>query len=132
MARILIIEDSPTDAHVMARLLERHGHQVVHADSAETGVERARTDLPDLVLMDVILPGMNGFQATRQLMNGFQATRQLSKDPKTQHIPVIIVSTKGMETDRVWGMRQGAKDYVVKPPAEADLLARINALIRGN
>ncbi|HRD72087.1 MAG TPA: response regulator [Aquimonas sp.] len=122
MARILIIEDSPTDAHVMARLLERHGHQVVHADSAETGVERARTDLPDLVLMDVILPGMNGFQATRQL----------SKDPKTQHIPVIIVSTKGMETDRVWGMRQGAKDYVVKPPAEADLLARINALIRGN
>lgn len=122
LARILIIEDSPTDAHVMARLLERHGHQVVHADSAETGVERARTDLPDLVLMDVILPGMNGFQATRQL----------SKDPKTQHIPVIIVSTKGMETDRVWGMRQGAKDYVVKPPAEADLLARINALIRGN
>ena len=122
MARILIIEDSPTDAHVMARLLERHGHQVVHADSAETGVERARTDLPDLVLMDVILPGMNGFQATRQL----------SKDPKTQHIPVIIVSTKGMETDRVWGMRQGAKDYVVKPPAEADLLARTNALIRGN
>jgi twitching motility two-component system response regulator PilH len=122
MARILIIEDSPTDAHVMARLLERHGHQVVHADSAETGVERARTDLPDLVLMDVILPGMNGFQATRLL----------SKDPKTQHIPVIIVSTKGMETDRVWGMRQGAKDYVVKPPAEADLLARINALIRGN
>ncbi len=122
MARILIIEDSPTDAHVMARLLERHGHQVVHADSAETGVERARSDLPDLVLMDVILPGMNGFQATRLL----------SKDAKTQHIPVIIVSTKGMETDRVWGMRQGAKDYVVKPPAEADLLARINALIRGN
>ena len=119
MARILIIEDSPTDAHVMARLLERHGHQVVHADSAETGVERARTDLPDLVLMDVILPGMNGFQATRQL----------SKDPKTQHIPVIIVSTKNMETDRVWGLRQGAKDYLVKPPSERELLTRINALL---
>jgi twitching motility two-component system response regulator PilH len=77
--------------------------------------------LPDLVLMDVILPGMNGFQATRLL----------SRDPKTQHIPIIIVSTKGMETDRVWGMRQGAKDYVVKPPVESDLLARIHTLIGG-
>lgn len=121
MARILIIEDSPTDAHVMSRILERHGHQVVHADSAETGVDRARTELPDLILMDVILP----------VMNGFQATRLLSRDPKTQHIPIIIVSTKSMETDRVWGMRQGAKDYVVKPPVESDLLARINALIGG-
>ncbi|MEZ5457179.1 MAG: response regulator [Lysobacteraceae bacterium] len=121
MARILIIEDSPTDAHVMSRILERNGHQVVHADSAETGVDRARGELPDLILMDVILPGMNGFQATRLL----------SRDAKTQHIPIIIVSTKSMETDRVWGMRQGAKDYVVKPPVESDLLARINALIGG-
>lgn len=90
------------------------------AASAEDGIAVAEAELPDLILMDVILPGMSGFQATRSL----------SRSPKTQHIPIIIVSTKGMETDRVWGLRQGAKDYVVKPPAEADLLGRINALVK--
>jgi twitching motility two-component system response regulator PilH len=119
MARILIIEDSPTDTRVFTSLLERNGHEVMAAGSAEDGIEMARSKRPDLVLMDVILPGMNGFQATRAL----------SKDPDTSAIPVIIVSTKGMETDRVWGMRQGAKDYVVKPPNEKDLLARIQTAL---
>lgn len=119
MARILIIEDSPTDTRVFTSLLERNGHEVPAAGSAEDGIEMARAQRPDLVLMDVILPGMNGFQATRAL----------SKDPDTSAIPVIIVSTKGMETDRVWGMRQGAKDYVVKPPNEKDLLARIQTAL---
>lgn len=119
MARILLIEDSPTDTRVFTSLLERHGHEVLASDNAEDGIEKARTELPDLVLMDVILPGMNGFQATRAL----------SKDPATSMIPVIIVSTKGMETDRVWGMRQGAKDYVVKPPAEKDLIDRIDSAL---
>ncbi|MGY6517128.1 MAG: response regulator [Lysobacteraceae bacterium] len=119
MARILIIEDSPTDTRVFTSLLERNGHEVLAAGSAEDGIEMARAQRPDLVLMDVILPGMNGFQATRAL----------SKDPDTSAIPVIIVSTKGMETDRVWGMRQGAKDYVVKPPNEKDLLARIQTAL---
>ena len=122
MARILLIEDSPTDTAVLTRLLERHGHTVLTSGSAEDGIEVCRRERPDVVLMDVVLPGMNGFQATRAL----------SRDAATSRIPVLIVSTKGMETDRVWGMRQGAKDYVVKPPAEAELLARINALIRGN
>jgi len=120
MARILIIEDSPTDTRVFSQMLERGGHTVSAAASAEDGIAVAETELPDLILMDVILPGMSGFQATRSL----------SRSPKTQHIPIIIVSTKGMETDRVWGLRQGAKDYVVKPPAEADLLGRINALVK--
>ncbi len=120
MARILIIEDSPTDTRVFSQMLERGGHTVSAAASAEDGIAVAEAELPDLILMDVILPGMSGFQATRSL----------SRSPKTQHIPIIIVSTKGMETDRVWGLRQGAKDYVVKPPAEADLLGRINALIK--
>jgi twitching motility two-component system response regulator PilH len=119
MARILIIDDSPTDTRVFSLMLERNGHQVITAGSAEDGIAAAEREQPDLVLMDIILPGMNGFQATRALSRG----------AKTQHIPIIIVSTKGMETDRVWGMRQGAKDYVVKPPAEADLVGRINALI---
>jgi twitching motility two-component system response regulator PilH len=119
MARILIIDDSPTDTRVFATVLEKNGHQVLSAGSAEDGIEVCKRELPDLVLMDVILPGMNGFQATRSL----------SKDPTTSAIPIIIVSTKNMETDRVWGLRQGAKDYLVKPPSERELINRINALL---
>ncbi|MBD8525570.1 response regulator transcription factor [Pseudomarimonas arenosa] len=119
MAKILIVDDSPTDTKVFSSMLEKNGFEVLSADSAEAGIEKAKAELPDLVMMDVILPGMNGFQATRAL----------SRDPVTQHIPVIIVSTKNMETDRVWGLRQGAKDYLVKPPTERELLNRIRALL---
>ena len=119
MARILIIDDSPTDTRVFSGVLEKNGHEVLTAATAEEGVETCRREKPDLVLMDVILPGMNGFQATRSL----------SRDADTQHIPIIIVSTKNMETDRVWGLRQGAKDYIVKPPSERELINRINALL---
>ncbi|HBK55807.1 MAG TPA: two-component system response regulator [Xanthomonadales bacterium] len=119
MAHILLIEDSPTDTRVFTTMLERNGYQVSVAGTAEDGLELAKQVKPDLVMMDIILPGMNGFQATRAL----------SRDPDTSHIPVIIVSTKGMETDKVWGMRQGAKDYVVKPPEEKDLINRIQTLI---
>lgn len=119
MARILLIEDSPTDTAVLTRLLERHGHQVMASGSAEDGIEVCKRELPDVVLMDVVLPGMNGFQATRAL----------SREPSTKAIPVLIVSTKGMETDRAWGMRQGARDYIVKPPSEEALIARINQLL---
>ena len=119
MAKILIVDDSPTDTKVFSSMLEKNGFQVLTADSAEAGIDKAKAELPDLVMMDVILPGMNGFQATRAL----------SRDPLTQHIPVIIVSTKNMETDRVWGLRQGAKDYLVKPPTERELLNRIRALL---
>ena len=119
MARILLIEDSPTEAAVMAQLLERNGHKVTTSGSAEDGIASCKRDKPDLVLMDVVLPGMNGFQATRAL----------SRDAATAHIPVLIVSTKGMETDKAWGMRQGARDYVVKPPREDDLIARISAVL---
>ncbi len=119
MARILLIEDSPTDTAVLTQLLQRNGHQVLASTNAEDGIEVCKRELPDLVLMDIILPGMNGFQATRAL----------ARDEITRSIPVLIVSTKGMETDKAWGMRQGAKDYVVKPPVESDLIDRINALL---
>lgn len=119
MAKILIVDDSPTDTRVFSNVLERNGFAVITADNAEDGIATAKHELPDLVLMDVILPGMNGFQATRAL----------SRDAATQHIPVIIVSTKNMETDRVWGLRQGAKDYLVKPPSERELIGRIRALL---
>ena len=119
MARILLIEDSPTDTAVLTQLLERNGHEVLASGSAEDGIEVCRREKPDLVLMDIILPGMNGFQATRAL----------SRDADTKSIPVLIVSTKGMDTDKAWGLRQGAKDYIVKPPREDELIARINALL---
>ena len=119
MARILLIEDSPTDRAVFSQLLQRHGHQTLLATNAEDGLELARQHSPDLVLLDVILPGMNGFQALRAL----------SRSPDTSAIPVVMVSTKGMDTDRSWGMRQGAKDYFVKPPQEGALISRINELV---
>ena len=119
MARILLIEDSPTESAVMTQLLEKNGHQVTASVNAEDGIEACKRELPDVVLMDVVLPGMNGFQATRAL----------SRDADTSHIPVLIVSTKNLDTDRVWGLRQGAKDYIVKPPRESDLIERINALV---
>ena len=119
MARILLIEDSPTDTAVLTQLLERNGHEVLASASAEDGIAVCKREKPDLVLMDIILPGMNGFQATRAL----------SRDADTKAIPVLIVSTKGMDTDKAWGLRQGAKDYIVKPPREDELIARINALL---
>jgi twitching motility two-component system response regulator PilH len=119
MARILLIEDSPTDVAVLSQLLQRNGHQVLTSGSAEDGIEMCKRELPDLVLMDVILPGMNGFQATRAL----------SRDIVTKAIPVLIVSTKSMETDKAWGMRQGARDYIVKPPNEDELIGRINEVL---
>lgn len=119
MAHILIIDDSPTDVRVFSTLLEKNGHRVSSAANAEEGIALAKRELPDLILMDVIMPGMNGFQATRSL----------SRDSDTSGIPIIIITTKSMETDRVWGLRQGAKDFLVKPAGEKELLARIAQLL---
>ncbi len=119
MARILLIEDSLTDRAVFTQWLEKAGHEVLATDNAEDGLKLVREQAPSLVLMDVVLPGMSGFQATRAL----------SRDEATRHIPVLIISTKSMETDKVWRMRQGATDYIVKPPREDELIARINQLV---
>jgi twitching motility two-component system response regulator PilH len=100
-------------------MLAKNGHQVVAASSGEEGVELAKSELPDLVLMDVVMPGMNGFQATRQLL----------KSDKTATIPVIMVTTKDQETDKVWAMRQGAKDYIVKPVQEKALIEHVNMVL---
>jgi twitching motility two-component system response regulator PilH len=119
VATILIIDDSPTDVRVFTTLLERAGHQVVAVSTAEEGIERVRAELPDLVIMDVIMPGMNGFQATRTL----------TRDPSTAVVPIVMITTKSMETDRVWGLRQGAKAFITKPVNEKELLACINDLL---
>lgn len=119
MAQILIVDDSPTEIHVLTSILEKLGHSVQTADNGEDGIAKAKEVKPDLILMDVVMPGMNGFQATRQL----------SKDSETSDIPIIIVTTKDQETDRVWGLRQGAKDYVTKPVEEAMLIEKMNNLL---
>jgi twitching motility two-component system response regulator PilH len=119
VANILIIDDSPTDVQVFTTLLERAGHQVTAVNSAEDGSERARTTPPEAIIMDVIMPGMNGFQATRTL----------TRDPITAHVPIIMITTKSMETDRVWGLRQGARAFITKPVHENELLACINGVL---
>jgi len=119
MANILIVDDSPTELHVLTTMLEKHGFSVISASNGEDGIEKAKADKPDLILMDVVMPGMNGFQAARQISN----------DPETDDIPIIIVSTKDQETDKMWGLRQGAKGYVTKPPQEKELISTINSLL---
>lgn len=119
MARILVVDDSPTETYKIGGILGRHGYEVITAESAEAGIRAARDNSPDLVLMDIVMPGMNGFQATRQL----------TKDPQTSTIPVVILSNKGQEIDRVWGKRQGARGYLVKPVDEALLIATIKQVL---
>jgi twitching motility two-component system response regulator PilH len=121
MARILVVDDSPTETYRFREILERNGHSVLEATNGADGVAMARSEMPDLVLMDVVMPGLNGFQATRQLTKGVD----------TAHIPVVIVTTKDQETDRVWGKRQGARDYLTKPVEESFLLQTIAALVPG-
>ena len=117
--KILVVDDSPTETHKISRILDKHGHEVLTAENGEEGVSTAKRHLPDVVLMDIVMPGLNGFQATRQL----------SKHTATSHIPVIIVTTKDLESDRLWGMRQGAKGYLTKPVEDATLLKAINEVL---
>ena len=119
MARILIVDDSPSQLMGMKRIVEKLGHEALSAEDGAAGVEAAKATLPDLILMDVVMPNLNGFQATRAI----------SKEATTAHIPVVLVTTKDQETDKVWGMRQGARDYIVKPPSEDELIARINEVL---
>lgn len=116
--RILIVDDSPVERHILTELLTGKGYTVSVATDGAQGIDAARREQPDLVIMDVVMPGMNGFQATRTL----------NRDETTRHIPVILCTTKNEETDKIWGMRQGAQDYVTKPVDAATLLAKIAAL----
>ena len=114
---ILVVDDSPTDRQYLSDILTKSGYKVSTAESAEDALAKVKQAPPDLVLMDVVMPGQNGYQATRTL----------TKDEATKHIPVIICTTKGQETDKLWGMRQGARDYIVKPVDPTELMAKIHA-----
>jgi twitching motility two-component system response regulator PilH len=116
--KVMVVDDSATERHVLGDILGKKGFQVVYAESGEQAVANSKTELPDLILMDVVMPGLNGFQATRAITH----------DDATKHIPIIICTTKGQETDKVWGIRQGAKDYITKPISADELLGKIAAL----
>ena len=118
---ILVVDDSPTEIHVLRKILEKEGFNVEVAANGEEGVTLAKSLLPDLILMDVVMP----------VLNGFQATRQLSNDSATSEIPVIMVTTKDQETDKSWAKRQGATDYLVKPVTPADLLNKVRSALSG-
>jgi twitching motility two-component system response regulator PilH len=119
MAHILIVDDSSTYANFMRLALEKNGHQISIASHGEEGVEKAKELLPDLIIMDIVMPGLNGFKATRRITH----------DPETKSIPVIIVSSKQMESDRAWGLLQGAKAFLIKPVDEKELLDTIKTLL---
>jgi twitching motility two-component system response regulator PilH len=120
MAQILIVDDSATDRHAIKAALTAAGHDVEEAISVADGMEVLKKIRPDAIIMDVVMEGTSGFQATRKL----------SKDPATAGIPVIIVSSKGQETDRIWGMRQGASEYLVKPVNAKQLVDAVASVLK--
>ena len=122
MARILIVDDSPSQLMGIRRIVEKLGHEALTAEDGAAGVEAAKRELPDLILMDVVMPNLNGFQATRSI----------SREPTTKHIPVILVTPKDQETDRMWGMRQGARAYLTKPFSEEELSEVIASNLGGD
>jgi len=119
MARVMVVDDSPTDALNLKNILQKAGHTVIEASSGSDAIPRIKSERPDCVVMDVVMPGINGFQATRTL----------SRDPETAGIPIIVCSSKSQETDRVWALRQGAREYLVKPVKDNDLLSKIRTVI---
>ncbi len=115
--KILVVDDSATERFFFAELLSKNGYDVLTAENGAEALTKAKSEQPDLILMDVVMPGQNGFQVTRTI----------SRDPGTSHIPIIICTSKSQETDRYWGLKQGARDYVVKPVDPKDLLNKIRA-----
>jgi twitching motility two-component system response regulator PilH len=115
--RILLVDDSKTELHHLSDILGKRGYSVRTAENAEEAMRRLSEEKPDLILMDVVMPGQNGFQLTRAI----------TRDPLFSDVPVIMCTSKNQETDKVWGMRQGARDYVVKPVVADELIAKIKA-----
>jgi twitching motility two-component system response regulator PilH len=114
---ILLVDDSKTELHFLTELLEKRGYRIRTAEDGEEAMRRLGEETPDLILMDVVMPGQNGFQLTRAI----------TRDPRFVNVPVIMCTSKNQETDKVWGMRQGARDYIVKPVDADELVAKIKA-----
>ncbi|MCB1645334.1 MAG: response regulator [Pseudomonadales bacterium] len=120
MTKVLVVDDSPTEIYQFKDLLESMGYEVITAENGRDGVALAAAEQPDIVLMDIVMPDMNGFQATRQICRG----------ESTSHIPVVIVSSKDQETDKVWGERQGASGYITKPVDRQVLVAVVEKILK--
>ena len=118
MACVLVVDDSPTDTAAFKEMLTRHGHSVIFATDGNGAIAATKEQKPDIILMDVVMPSLNGYQATRRL----------SQDKDTAHIPVVMISSKTQESDRVWGLRQGAKAYICKPTSETELVGIIDSM----
>jgi twitching motility two-component system response regulator PilH len=118
--KILVVDDSKTELHHLSDVLGRRGYAVRTAENGDEALRRLGEDKPDLILMDVVMPGQNGFQLTRSI----------TRDPRFAGVPVIMCTSKNQETDKVWGMRQGARDYIVKPVDGDELIAKIRAFDR--
>ena len=116
--KILLVDDSKTELHYLTDLLVKRGYAVRTAENGEEAMRRLGEEKPDLILMDVVMPGQNGFQLTRAI----------TRDPLYADVPIIMCTSKNQETDRVWGMRQGARDYITKPVDSDELMAKIKAL----
>ena len=116
--RVLVVDDSKTELMFLTNMLQKKGMEVCTAENAEEAMRRLAEQKPDLILMDVVMPGQNGFQLTRAI----------SRDPLYADVPIIMCTSKNQETDRVWGMRQGARAYITKPVDPAELKAKISAL----
>jgi twitching motility two-component system response regulator PilH len=116
--KVLVVDDSKTELLFLSELLKKNGFAVKTAENADDAMRRIEEEQPDLILMDVVMPGQNGFQLTRAI----------ARNPQYAQVPIILCTSKNQETDRVWGMRQGARDYIVKPVNAAELMAKISAL----
>lgn len=116
---VLVVDDSKTELMYLTNILQKNGMTVRTAEGADEAFKRLAEQKPDLILMDVVMPGQNGFQLTRSI----------SRSPDYAGIPIIMCTSKNLETDRVWGMRQGARDYITKPVNQAELMEKIRALV---
>jgi twitching motility two-component system response regulator PilH len=119
--KVLVVDDSKTELMFLTDLLQKLGYQVRTAENAQDAIQRLAEETPDLILMDVVMPGQNGFQLTRSI----------ARDTKFANVPIIMCTSKNQETDRVWGLRQGARDYITKPVDVNELQAKIAALGNG-
>jgi twitching motility two-component system response regulator PilH len=119
--KILIVDDSATERYFFMETLSKQGYECVTAQNGDEAIEKSKSEKPDVILMDIVMPGIDGYKATRTIAN----------DEATKHIPVIICTSRNQETDRVWGLRQGAKDFLVKPVKARELLEKVAATTAG-
>ncbi len=120
MVKILVVEDEETLLHNLAEKLRSEGFTVVTANEGESGLQKIRSELPDLIILDIMLPGLDGLSICRMVRH----------DANTSHIPIIMLTARGTEVDKIVGLESGADDYIVKPFGLGEFLARVRAVLR--